>query len=259
MIIYTIGHGRHAWRDFLALLLLCLTFLLGFNSSNPAQKDYSASGSPTVTPTPDSSSDSVRIGLDRDMLMYPCPPQYSCVRSGDGNMSIIVTISNVKSKDNSLSYTVSGGRIVGEGAKVTWNLTGALPGTYRITVGVSDESGTQIQTATKVVTVESFTTGDCFCPTLSVTAPTSPTKAGETMIFTATVEGGAQADVTYHWRISDGKIIAGQGTPTIKIKTNSKMAGKTVTATIEIDGVCEQCPTTETGTGKIADKKRRKK
>jgi len=38
-------------------------------------------------------------------------------------------------------YQVSGGKIVGQGAKVFWDLTGLTPGTYTIMAGVNDGAG----------------------------------------------------------------------------------------------------------------------
>lgn len=51
------------------------------------------------------------------------------------------------------NYTVSGGRIVGSGANVTWDLTGTRPGEYVIIAGVDDgcgicEKGTKKETIT---------------------------------------------------------------------------------------------------------------
>lgn len=52
------------------------------------------------------------------------------------------------------NYTVSGGKIVGRGAEVFWDLTGVEPGTYTITAGVDDGCGVCGQTKTKTVIVK---------------------------------------------------------------------------------------------------------
>jgi hypothetical protein len=39
------------------------------------------------------------------------------------------------------NYTVSGGKIVGQGAKVVWDLSGVKPGTYTITAAAEDGCG----------------------------------------------------------------------------------------------------------------------
>lgn len=65
-------------------------------------------------------------------------------------------------KENDLlvySYTVSGGRIVGTGAKVIWDLTGVRPGDYTITAGVDDGCG--ICGDTKTMTVKVIECSDC--------------------------------------------------------------------------------------------------
>ena len=51
------------------------------------------------------------------------------------------------------NYTVTGGRIVGKGSKVVWDLTGVKPGTYTITAGVDDGCGVCGMTQTKEVVV----------------------------------------------------------------------------------------------------------
>jgi hypothetical protein len=51
-------------------------------------------------------------------------------------------------------YTVSGGKIVGQGANVVWDLTGAAPGTYTITAGVDDGCGICGRTKTQTIVVK---------------------------------------------------------------------------------------------------------
>lgn len=51
-------------------------------------------------------------------------------------------------------YTITGGKIVGKGAKVTWDLSGVKPGTYRITAAVSDGRGFYGAPKTQFVTVK---------------------------------------------------------------------------------------------------------
>ncbi|CAN5441919.1 hypothetical protein BH10ACI1_BH10ACI1_34540 [soil metagenome] len=51
------------------------------------------------------------------------------------------------------SYTVTGGKIVGDGAKVVWDLSGVAPGIYTITVGADDGCGICGPTMTKTVKI----------------------------------------------------------------------------------------------------------
>lgn len=50
-------------------------------------------------------------------------------------------------------YSVSGGKIIGQGDKVVWDLSGEKPGTYTITAGVEDSCGVCGRTMTKTATV----------------------------------------------------------------------------------------------------------
>ena len=142
-------------------------------------------------------------------------------------------------------YTVSGGRIVGQGANVNWDLSGVRAGTYTITSGVNDGCGICGQTKTETITVAECDdcVTECDCPSLSVTGPSSAMlDSGETMTFSANVSGGSQdqSDVTYNWSVDQGTIIEGQGTPVITVDTNG-LENTTVTASVVIGGLCESC------------------
>jgi hypothetical protein len=52
------------------------------------------------------------------------------------------------------NYTVSGGKIIGTGANITWDLSGAKPGTYTITAGVDNGCGVCGTTRTETVIVK---------------------------------------------------------------------------------------------------------
>ena len=189
------------------------------------------------------------LELSETRVTIPCEPGYA-PREGttcSTDMSTNVTTTAVDPENDVLTYnyTVSGGRIVGQGANVSWDLTGVNPGTYTITAGVDDGCGVCGTTQTKTITVEKcdcvLVAPPCTCPTLSVTGPSSITTGGDTMTFTANVNGGSQTEATYNWTVSQGEIISGQGTPVITVQTTPQMAGGNVTATVTIGGLCETC------------------
>lgn len=170
--------------------------------------------------------------------------------------SITVNATAVDPENDPLTYnyTVSGGRIVGSGASVTWDLSGVAPGTYTVTAGVDDGCGLCGQTQTKTVTVAACECEQrCQCATLEVTGPAGITAPGETMTFTASVSGGTY-DPTYNWTVSAGTIESGQGTSSIVVRTTPDMAGSSVTATVELGGApagCS-CPTSDSATNGVA-------
>jgi hypothetical protein len=192
-------------------------------------------------------ADVTNLEISETTVTTPCPPgeQPKAGQTCSDDLSVNVTTTAVDPENDVLTYnyTVSGGRIVGQGANVQWDLTGAQPGSYTITAGVDDSCGVCGKTQTRTITVANCECEVvCTCPTLDVTGPSAAVAPGEVMTFTATVTGGSQATVTYDWSVTSGTIIEGQGTPAIRVQTTPEMAGTNVTATVNVGGLCETCP-----------------
>jgi len=67
---------------------------------------------------------------------------------------------------------------------------------------------------------------------------------GEPLDFSATVTGGTSGiTLSYNWTVSAGRIISGQGTPTIKVDT-AGLSGQPVTATLSMGGYPMDCSKT---------------
>ncbi len=68
-----------------------------------------------------------------------------------GSMGIGVYTEAVDLENDVLTYNyiISGGKIIGQGSKVTWDLSGEKPGIYTITAGVDDGCGICGKTITK--------------------------------------------------------------------------------------------------------------
>ena len=151
-------------------------------------------------------------------------------------------------------YTVSGGRIIGQGANVLWDFSEEKrSGKYTITASVGSDYIIRGKTITKTIDVEEcYECGMvCECPTINVSGPTKPIKAGDSFIVTAKVSGGSQDSVKYKWKITDGESISGQNAAQIIIKTDPNKKDFNLTATVEINGLCENCPTEDSETFKI--------
>jgi hypothetical protein len=75
--------------------------------------------------------------------------------TGLSSKEINVTVTAVDPENDVLTYnySVSAGRIIGNGAKVIWDLKGVSPGTYSITVGVDDGAGIVGMTKTKAIII----------------------------------------------------------------------------------------------------------
>jgi len=136
---------------------------------------------------------------------------------------------------------VTGGRITGEGAGVSWDLSGMGPGSYNVTVDVDDGCGC-ITSQSTTVTIANC--GDCVpdlvCPQLNVNCP-SEVEDGSPATFTANFRQGTPiVSETYNWTVSAGTITSGQGTSTITVDTKGT-GGQTITATVEVGGVDPTC------------------
>jgi len=197
------------------------------------------------------------VTVSATTVNLPCAPgqtSQSNTCPDEMNVNVTTAASDVENDQLVYNYTVSGGRIVGSGANVSWDLSGVRPGSYTITAGVDDGCG--ICGETKTQTVEVRECPDCIapceCPTVSVTGPSSTVQPGETMTFTANVSGGSQDTPTYNWTVDKGTIVEGQGTPTITVSTEG-LTDTTLTATVDIGGLCASCPqTSDSETGVIA-------
>ncbi len=185
------------------------------------------------------------VTLSDTVITLPCPPGTSSTNSACNDNRMINVATRATDPENDVltyNYTVSGGRIVGTGANVQWDLSTAQVGTYTIVTGVDDGCGVCGRTDTKTITVEACPDcappkQDCNCPTLTISGPAGITNPGDTMTFTASAAG----DLTYTWRVSAGEIESGQGTPSITVRTTSGMAGSNVTATVTIGGTDPTC------------------
>jgi PKD domain len=144
------------------------------------------------------------------------------------------------------TWSTTGGRITGDGPNVTWDLSGATPGTYTATVEVDDGCGC-IAYANTSVTVTSCgcvprPTPPPACPTITVDCPTSLTSATAPITFTANVSGGnPNASLTYNWTVSAGAITSGQGTSSITVDPTGIAGGTGITASVTVGGLDPSC------------------
>jgi hypothetical protein len=78
------------------------------------------------------------------------------------------------------------------------------------------------------------------CPTVAVSCP-EEIKVGERATFTASLTSGpGSPKETFNWTVTDGKIVYGQGTPSITVDT-TEVKGETITATVEVGGIDPVC------------------
>jgi len=196
-------------------------------------------------PPPPNMGPTVSVSASTSTINLPCPTGASiesCVPSA--NREVQLTAAATDPDNDTLLYTwsVTGGRITGEGRAVNWDLSGVNPGTYTATVEVND-GNQHTANASSTVTVAVCECAPPPCPTVSVSCP-SDVKVGSPITFNASVTGGpAGLAPTYNWSVSAGTISSGQGTSSITVDT-AGIGGQTVTATVELGGVAPECSRT---------------
>jgi hypothetical protein len=144
---------------------------------------------PTVVPN-NPPTTAVSASPSRVVLAAECPPDQRPVEGCTSTGSTVQLAANATDPDgDTLLYTWSttGGRITGDGANVTWDLSGVQPGTYTASVDVDDGCGC-IAFSSTTVTVER-----CTCEVIPTPTPTpevimtpepTPTPIGPTQFDT---------------------------------------------------------------------------
>jgi hypothetical protein len=198
-------------------------------------------------------ADVTDLRLSNDNLVLGCQPGYKPREGSLPPTSMIIDVAtSAFDKENDVityDYKITGGRIIGTGPKVKWDLADAQPGTYTITAGVDDGCGICGATKTLTITVADGCEGCGYveCPTIDISGPPH-IKVGTISEFIAHVSGGSQQSVTYNWSVVNGEIVGGQGTPLIKIRAANNLDPGTgrgsVSVTLKIGGPNPQamCP-----------------
>jgi len=215
-------------------------------------------GYPNHTPTPTKQKNSppnlVSVTLDKRVVDKWCPiskrPDTGCPFNGE-RVRISVNANDPDGDAITYSYKVTGGKIIGKGADVVWNLTSLVPGNYSVAVGASGRGGSQSRTLTRSVKLQECPDCDlpCDCPTLSVTASDPSVKAGEVVIFSAIVSGWK--GIKFEWTVENGTIVRGKSSKKVTVRSNNDTAGKNIVATVEISGTDPACNCSTMASGSV--------
>lgn len=149
-------------RSLILLFLVCLAFVI----TVPAQKKPKKVKMPKVNADMCQLPNSVTaLDLSHESISAFCPEDSTSCKA---DLQIKVRSTAFESK-MPFKYVVSGGRVIGEGPNIIWDLTGVPPGTYRITVGVLQETGfsgrpLMVIGQTQTRTVEILDCADCPIP-----------------------------------------------------------------------------------------------
>ncbi len=139
------------------------------------------------------------------------------------------------------NWTTSAGRIDGNGADVTWDLSGVKPGYYKAFLAINSGSGDEACEAfSSTAVLVRCTPPAPVCPNVYISCP-DRVELDQPVTFTSSLTGGS-GNVTpiYNWTVSAGRIIEGEGTSSIKVETTG-LAGQTLRATLSMGGYPLDC------------------
>jgi hypothetical protein len=149
---------------------------------------------------------SVVLQASKTVITLPCPPgAYSASRSCPTNVDRQVALTSVAKGFNkpTYAYNVGGGRIIGEGSEVTWDLDDARPGFYRAIVEVQDNKKHSAQSS---VDVKVLTCDDCIfhhpCFPLFVSCY-EKVNAGTPVTCKVVIGARSPGSLTFEWSARD--------------------------------------------------------
>jgi hypothetical protein len=172
-------------------------------------------------------------------------PRVITVCEGSGPSIVQLNARATSNYPISYRWTSNAGRIEGNGATVTWDLSGLQPGYYKAYVNIERGIGDEICQAfsSTSVVVNRCPPPRPVCPNVAIGCP-ERVVVGEPLTFRATVSGGSTGvQQIYNWTVSAGRIVDGQGTDTIHVDTNG-LAGQSLTATLSMGGYNLECTAT---------------
>lgn len=130
-------------------------------------------------------------------------------------------------------YTTNSGQVIGKGRKVQWKLVEL--GMYEVRVEVNDSRGGVARASTQITVYEL-----CGCPAVTING--SAVEGKRSLItFSLTTRGGKPyKKPSYFWTTTAGKIVRGQGTPTVIVDI-ARVEADEITATVKLSGFEPSC------------------
>src|SRR5713226_2382554 len=129
----------------------------------------------------------------------------------DARGQLVARASSPEGRPLRYKWTTNGGRLSGQGANTTWDLSGAQPGAYQAVVEVDDGRYLDcVAFSSALIVVTDCPPPRIVCPNVTVSCPDSASENAPAR-FTATIDrNSAGVSPTYNWTVSAGRIISGQ-------------------------------------------------
>ncbi|HEX8891284.1 MAG TPA: hypothetical protein VF779_19205 [Pyrinomonadaceae bacterium] len=232
-------------KRIIASACLILTFVFGLPSFAQAQRRNASRSQSGKRKTANHPPTINSFEPEFSKVVIPCPPSAgltSCEAEGKWKLKLSTTASDLDGDKLLYKYSVTAGRIIGEGPEVTWDIIGNdpafKPGAFIAKVSVEDrKGGVASETATVIVDL-----CQCHfpCSVIDMSCPET-VEEGDIITLRVTLSGqGIYKEPTYNWSITAGTVVRGQGTSKIEVDTTGA-GDKKLKATVLIDGLNPEC------------------
>lgn len=166
----------------------------------------------------------------------PVPPTVTCtadattVRPGQ-EVRLTATASTTGGGTLSYTWTTTGGRIEGQGPTARLDTTGLAPGTYTVTVRVSDSRGGFADCTVQIRIEAPPPPPPPQAPTVTCTVDRTTVRPGEVVNLTATGRSPDNRPLNYDWTVTGGRI---EGSGANVRWDLSNVSSGTYTATVRV-------------------------
>ena len=198
------------------------------------------------------------IKVDRTFLTNPCPRGIEpCGGEPSSSFLVNVQIEPYKpSKKITYEFVATGGKIVGQGKTIIWDLSNTAPGSYWIVVSAKRNGKVITESRSETVNIiNAICICDCpSCPVIQIYVTDRTISAGKTVSASATISGGSQDNpLTLNWTTTVGEIVSGQTTNAILIKVPPGTTSKSLDVTLTVGGMDRRCacPNSQSATIKL--------
>lgn len=164
---------------------------------------------------------------------------------GDQIIHIRVNASDPDGDKLQFNCEILAGKLSKCGPDISWDLRRSARQEHKLTVRVSDGRGGEDQSSTSVIVADC---GSCDpppppCPVITILVPPESRSAKQFVLIVTTQGAEAYLPATFKWKVSDGKIVKGQGTAEIEVDT-SVVEVESLTVEVSVGGFDPACLTT---------------
>ena len=208
-------------------------------------------GSESQKPVASHSPEPLTLELDRTVLETYCPleavPEPRSCDQKVARIKVTTRNNDTIDKRRSYYYQVSGGRILGSGPEVIWELETSTPGTYTIQASTGSNRILDGSSARSELVIRVCPVCDpgCACPSVKLLGPSGSVKPGDRIVIEAEIGWDDPASLSKQWSVIGGEILSGEGTSSIIVRVDGSAGNVQANLKLpDLDVCCWELETT---------------